>query len=88
MEAVKSRKDGSAFPCIVSAAPFLDQAGNLIGIMENFTDITERKLAEDAVQKESAINVGIAELAELLISADPPIPLVSEVVLKQALKLT
>jgi PAS domain S-box-containing protein len=88
LEVENRRKDGSSFPCIVSAAPFFDQDGNLIGIMENFTDITERKLAEEAIQRESAINVGIAELAELLISADPPIPVISEVVLKQARQLT
>ncbi|MBU0681278.1 MAG: response regulator [Proteobacteria bacterium] len=50
-EALKTRKDGSTFPCIVTVSPFLDQAGNLIGIIEDFKDITERKKAELAVQK-------------------------------------
>ena len=36
------RLDGTKIPCIYSAAPFYDQAGEVIGIIESFEDISER----------------------------------------------
>ncbi|OHE59778.1 MAG: hypothetical protein A2Z47_13515 [Thermodesulfovibrio sp. RBG_19FT_COMBO_42_12] len=50
-EAIKERKDGTKVPCIVTATPFRRTDGKLIGIVEDFKDITERKQAEEAIQK-------------------------------------
>ena len=42
----KVRPDGTAVPCIVSATPFNRPDGTVIGIVEDFKDISERKRAE------------------------------------------
>lgn len=42
----KVRPDGTALPCIVSATPFNCPDGEIIGIVEDFKDISERKRAE------------------------------------------
>jgi len=46
-ESAKKRADGKDLTCIVRATPFIDpQSGELLGIVESFTDITERKQLE------------------------------------------
>lgn len=45
----KVRKDGLKIPCIVSATPFRGADGELMGIVEDFKDISERKEAEQAL---------------------------------------
>ncbi len=47
----KTRKDGRKIPCILTAMPFKNTQGELIGIVEDFKDITTRKLAEQALRK-------------------------------------
>jgi len=47
----KERNDGLRIPCIVTATPFRTLGGELIGIVEAFKDISERKRAEEALQK-------------------------------------
>ena len=42
----KECPDGERIPCIVTATPYKDSDGNLIGIVEDFKDISERKQAE------------------------------------------
>jgi PAS domain S-box-containing protein len=42
----KVRPDGTAVPCIVSATPFHRPDGTIVGIVEDFKDISERKKAE------------------------------------------
>ncbi|MCD6162936.1 MAG: PAS domain S-box protein [candidate division Zixibacteria bacterium] len=42
----RERLDGKKIPCILTAVPFYGQNGELIGIIESFKDITERKRAE------------------------------------------
>jgi len=42
----KMRKDGVKVPCIVTATPFRGPGGELIGIVEDFKDISERKRSE------------------------------------------
>ncbi len=49
----KERKDGVTVPCIVTATPFVGPGGELIGIVEDFKDISERKQAEMALKKYS-----------------------------------
>jgi PAS domain S-box-containing protein len=48
-ETIKKRCDGSEISCILTATPFRDPSGELIGIVEDFKDITERKKAEEAL---------------------------------------
>ena len=50
-DAEKKRKDGAKISCIVTATPFKDPAGELIGIVEDFKDITERKKSEKELKK-------------------------------------
>jgi PAS domain S-box-containing protein len=47
----KIRKDGVKIPCIVSATPFRGADGELIGIVEDFKNISERKEAEQALMQ-------------------------------------
>lgn len=47
----KERNDGIRIPCIVTAVPFRGSGGELIGIVENFKDLTERRRAEEAVKE-------------------------------------
>ena len=45
----KKRQDGTVVFCIVTATAFRGLGGELIGIVEDFKDITDRKQAEEAV---------------------------------------
>ena len=47
----KIRKDGITVSCIVTATTFRGPSGELIGIVEDFKDITDRKHAEDALRE-------------------------------------
>jgi len=50
-EAEKIRVDGTNVPCIITATPFMDASGSLIGIVEDFKDIKQRKYAEEALRE-------------------------------------
>jgi len=50
-ETVKKHSDGSDIHCILTATPFRDPTGELIGIVEDFKDITERKRVEEALKE-------------------------------------
>ena len=50
-EVEKERSDGTTVSCIVTATPFREPDGKLIGIVEDFRDITDRKQAREALQK-------------------------------------
>ena len=62
----KKRKDGIRIPCIVIATPLRGTDGELIGIVEHFTNITKRKEAEKMLQKQKTIleqkNIALSEL--------------------------
>ncbi|MBI2938050.1 MAG: PAS domain S-box protein [Thaumarchaeota archaeon] len=49
------RKDGSDLWAIVSTSQLLDEKGNFIGILGMFTDITERKQAEEKIREQAAL---------------------------------
>ncbi len=50
-EIEKERRDGTRVPCIAAAAPFKGPDGELIGIVEDFRDITERVQAEQELRR-------------------------------------
>jgi PAS domain S-box-containing protein len=57
-ESLRERKNGTTVPCIVTATAFRGTDGKLIGIVEDFKDITERKKLEEQLlqaQKMEAI---------------------------------
>lgn len=58
-DAEKERNDGLKIPCMVTATSFRGPKGELIGIVEDFKDITERKRAEDALrlERDNLINI-------------------------------
>jgi len=47
----KERKDGAKIPCIVTATPFRGPEGELIGIVEDFKDISERNKSEQKLKQ-------------------------------------
>jgi PAS domain S-box-containing protein len=66
-EVEKERIDGGKIHCIVAAMPFRDARGNIIGIVEDFKDITARKQWEDALRKsEAAIRDSESKLKALI----------------------
>ncbi len=54
MEVSARKKDGSQIDFFLSAAPLLDVAGNLVGRMALYMDITERKGAEAALRHQAS----------------------------------
>lgn len=51
VEVVRTRKDGSSFHALLSAAPVYDASGRMISIMSAMEDITERKRWEAALRE-------------------------------------
>ncbi len=47
----KKKKDGTSVYCMLTATPLYNSEGNLIGIVEDFRDITERKKEEEELIK-------------------------------------
>jgi len=50
-EITKTLPDGSLSICVLSAWPFKDAEGNIIGMLEEVRDITESKQAEEALRE-------------------------------------
>ncbi len=50
-EVEKERNDGIRIPCILTATSFRGPGGKLIGIVEDFKDITERRRTEDEIRR-------------------------------------
>ncbi len=55
------RKDGSSFPVEYTSTPIVDEDGEAAGVVVVFKDITERKLAEDAIRNALATTEAILE---------------------------
>ena len=51
VDSEKIRKDGTKIPCIITATPFRGPDGTLIGIVEDFKDISERKRSEKEIME-------------------------------------
>lgn len=50
-EVEKQRDDGSTLTCILTATPYCNPEGELLGVIEAFYDISERKLTEQNLQE-------------------------------------
>nr|MBF0223230.1 response regulator [Desulfobulbaceae bacterium] len=50
-ETSKKRLNGTELPCIVTATPFFNSNGEIVGIVENFKDISLQKKAEEERKK-------------------------------------
>ncbi|MFZ5774746.1 MAG: GAF domain-containing protein [Thermodesulfobacteriota bacterium] len=50
-EAEKENLLGQKFTCQITAVPFRDQGGRIIGVVENFRDISSRKQMEDELRQ-------------------------------------
>jgi PAS domain S-box-containing protein len=61
-EVDKRRRDGSQSTCVLTARPFLDEDGALLGIVESFRDITQTKAARDAAIRSEQL-AALGELA-------------------------
>ncbi|MBT3236573.1 MAG: PAS and helix-turn-helix domain-containing protein [Bdellovibrionales bacterium] len=58
LEVRKIRGDGKEIPCIVTITPFKDAEGEIIGIVEDFKDISDRKKAEQEIEQK---NIALGE---------------------------
>jgi two-component system cell cycle sensor histidine kinase/response regulator CckA len=64
LEIEKYRKDGTRTFCILTATPFRDLGGRLIGIVEDFKDISDRrqweeKLRESEAEKQAILDASV-----------------------------
>ncbi|MHB8894783.1 MAG: hybrid sensor histidine kinase/response regulator [Candidatus Geothermincolia bacterium] len=70
-EVGKEDPDGTRKSFIVTARPFRDEEGTLVGIVESFQDITHRKRAEDALAAEKErLSVTLRSIGDGVITAD------------------
>jgi len=58
IDSEKVRRDGTVVPCIITATPFRGPDGDIIGIVEDFKDISERKRSEKELM-ELLLKVGM-----------------------------
>lgn len=54
---VKRRPDGTTFPCIVQAKPFVDGDGNAVGIVEDIRDVTDIKAMEEKLIQSERLSI-------------------------------
>jgi PAS domain S-box-containing protein len=59
------KKDGTQIYCDISATPFFSPTGELIGIIEDFRDITERRFAEERLAEAKLEFQGIFENSQV-----------------------
>ena len=53
--------DGSELPCILTSVPYYDAEGRIAGAIQNFKDISDRKLAQ-SIQEDDAVQRGKIEM--------------------------
>ena len=83
------RKDGTSFPSMVTDTPVHDEGGELIGIIGVSTDITERKQAEEEIERRDRQQAAVAELGLTALASDDLDALMDETValIAQTLKV-
>ncbi len=65
LESTRRTRDGKIIPCILSATPFRSPTGELIGIVEDYKNITKRKMAEEALRKsEEKLNAMLRSIGD------------------------
>ena len=62
-EIERTSKKGVIIPCMVSAFPMYDAGNNLVGIMESFRDITDKKVLEEKIEEAEDRYKAIVELS-------------------------
>ncbi|HOM86764.1 MAG TPA: PAS domain S-box protein [Spirochaetota bacterium] len=60
----RKRKDGSELWCIVSGQPIMDEKGKYIGSFAMYTDITDRKKAEEKIAEYSTMMENVIEATQ------------------------
>ena len=65
-EVEKTRSDGSKIPCILTATPFRNARGELIGIVEDFRDISAEEKREELIIKLQLALTNLKTLSGLL----------------------
>jgi len=63
----KERNDGTKVSCIVTATPFYGLDGKLVGIVEDFKDITERKQAEEHIKHLNRVLSVTGDINQLIV---------------------
>lgn len=81
------RKDGGIFVSDHTATQMLSEAGERIGVVSVVRDVTRRKRAEEALERELEVNKALAGLSKALL-ASRSIEEISEIVLEEAKNLT
>lgn len=61
-EVDKTRRDGTRLTCVLTARPFFDDEGELLGIVESFRDVTQAKAARAAAIRSEQL-AALGELA-------------------------
>lgn len=70
-ESKKTNVDGSEHHFLVTARPFKDEDGEIVGIVESFQDITRLKLAEEALAEgKERLLVTLKSIADGVITVD------------------
>jgi PAS domain S-box-containing protein len=54
METERKRMDGTLIQCIATATPFRNERGEILGIVEDFKDITDRRRMEESLARSEA----------------------------------
>ena len=62
-ETTMRNADGTEIPCIVTVTPFTGRDGSIIGVIEDFKDITERKKAEEKIKESERIKTEFMNVA-------------------------
>ncbi len=65
LESIRKNREGKVVPCILCATPFRSPAGEVIGIVEDFKDITRPKMAEEALRNsEEKLNAMLKSIGD------------------------
>jgi PAS domain S-box-containing protein len=81
------KKSGELYWELASISPMVDETGAISHFVAVKEDITARRLAEEALRRESAINASLAEIARALIS-DDSINRICDLILSHSTRLT
>jgi len=75
-EVEKERMDGSRVTCVLTATPFQNPEGELLGIVEDFKDITHLKQAEARIEHLNTVLLAVRDLDQLIMHEKDPARLI------------